>query len=125
MVVHGAGGLDEFSPSGLTFVAELTHGQVRCYELGPADFGLAETSADGLRGGAPARNAAMLLETLQGKPGASRVAALMTAAAGLLVVGRASSWREGSRLATSVLDGGQAMALLERLRTLAPLPASP
>jgi anthranilate phosphoribosyltransferase len=125
MVVHGAGGLDEFSPAGPTFVAELAAKQVRCYELRPADFGLEEASADGLRGGEPAQNAAMLLDTLRGAAGAGRIAALMTAAAGLVVVGAASSLREAARVAAEALDSGKALALLEQLRTLAPVPPKP
>lgn len=124
MVVHGAGGLDEFAPAGPTFVAELAAGQVRCYELDPSDFGLEEIAADGLKGGEPARNAAMLVEALQGKPGAGRVSALMTAAAGLQVVGLVSSLRDGARMAASALDSGKAMAVLEQLRALAPLPGA-
>ena len=98
LVVHGTGGLDEFAPAGPTFVAELgiLAGQVSSYQLCPADFGLAEASLADLKGGAPARNATMLLETLRGKPGASRVAALMTAAAGLRVVEEAELARSRS-----------------------------
>jgi anthranilate phosphoribosyltransferase len=123
MVVHGAGGLDEFAPAGPTYVAELTDGQVRCYELRPADFGLEEANPDGLRGGEPAHNAQMLLDVLRGKGGASRVAALMTAAAGLVAVGAAPDVREGARLAAAALDSGDAMSVVERLRKIAPLPA--
>lgn len=125
MVVHGAGNLDEFAPSGSTFVAELRDGQVTTFEVTPADFGLAPADATGLKGGEPALNAQMLLEALAGKGGASRVAALMTAAAGLLVVGQVPSLREGAAKASAALDGGQAMAVLERLRAIAPLPAKP
>jgi anthranilate phosphoribosyltransferase len=125
MVVHGAGGLDEFSPEGPTFVAELADRQVRCYELRPIDFGLQAASADGLKGGEPAQNAAMLLGSLRGAGGASRVAALMTAAAGMVVAGAAPDLLEGARLAAQALDSGKAMAVLERLRTLAPAPRQP
>jgi len=65
MVVHGAGGLDEFAPAGPTFVADLCDGKVRCYDISPADFGLAEASPDELKGGEPAKNAHMLLESLR------------------------------------------------------------
>ena len=125
LVVHGAGGLDEFAPAGPTTVAELADGKVRCYELRPADFGLEEASPEGLRGGEPAYNARMLLDTLQGKPGASRVAALMTAAAGLRVVGAGPDLREAARLAAAALDGGGALAVLKQLGSLAPAPAKP
>ena len=119
MVVHGAGGLDEFAPAGATIVAELAGGKVRSYEVKPADFGLPEAEPSGLRGGEPQVNAGLLLEALAGKPGASRVAALMTAAAGLVVTGKAPSLREAAVLAAAAVDGGKAMAVLDRLRALA------
>jgi anthranilate phosphoribosyltransferase len=123
MVVHGSGGLDEFAPTGPTLVAELDDGKVRTYEVTPTDFGLAEASLDGLKGGEPAQNATLLLQTLAGKPGASRVAALMTAAAGLVVTGGASDLREGTALAARALDDGKPLATLERLRAIAPAPS--
>jgi len=122
MVVHGSGGLDEFAPAGPTFVAELDQGRLRTFEVSPADFGLVEASADGLKGGEPAWNAQMLADTLNGKVGASRVAALMTAAAGLVVTGFAPNFRDGTTLAAAALDSGKAMAVLERMRLLAPIP---
>jgi anthranilate phosphoribosyltransferase len=125
MVVHGDGDLDEFAPAGATFVAELADGQVRGYEVRPADFGLAEANAEGLRGGEPAFNASKLLETLRGEGGASRVAALMTAAAGLVVTGLAKDLREGAARATQALDSGKAVSVLEALRRIAPLPDKP
>jgi anthranilate phosphoribosyltransferase len=120
MVVHGAGGLDEFAPAGATLVAELAGGQVKTYEVRPADFGLPEADPAGLKGGEPAHNAKLFLATLAGEAGASRTAALMTAAAGLVVVGRAGSLREGAATAAAVLDGGGALGVLERLRALCP-----
>lgn len=122
LVVHGSGGLDEFSPSGPTFVAELSDGKVRAYELSPVDFGLPESAIDGLKGGEPGLNADILLATLRGQTGAGRTAALMTASAGLVVTGAAPTWREGARVAGDALDSGKAMAVLERLRVLVPVP---
>lgn len=125
IVVHGAGGLDEFAPAGATFVAELADAKVRCYEVHPEDFGLEEAAPDGLKGGEPAQNAVMLLDALRGQGGAGRVSALMTAAAGLRVAGIAPDLRDGARLAAETLDSGKAMDLLERLRAAAPAPAKP
>jgi len=125
MVVHGSGGLDEFAPAGPTFVAELDEGNVRSYEVSPADFGLTEASADGLKGGEPALNASLLMATLRGEAGASRVAALMTASAGLVVTGGASNFRAGAALAADALDSGNALSMLERVRLIAPLPGTP
>jgi anthranilate phosphoribosyltransferase len=124
MVVHGSGGLDEFAPAGPTFVAELAGGAVRTYELAPADFGLPESDPAGLRGGAPADNARVALEVLGGGgPEAARNATLMTAAAALLVSGAAGDLRSAAATARGVLAGGGALAVLEKLRRLAPRPA--
>jgi anthranilate phosphoribosyltransferase len=124
MVVHGAGGLDEFAPAGTTFVAELTDGKVRGYELKPSDFGLDETDPAGLRGGAPADNARIALEVLGGAgPEAARNATLMTAAAALYVSGGARDLPAATATARSVLSGGGALAVLEKLRRISPRPA--
>jgi len=123
MVVHGQGGLDELAPAGPTEVAELTEaGEVKRYALRPSDFCLPEGDPAGLKGGEPADNARTLRATLEGTPGVVRHAALMTAAAGLYVVGAAADLRAGTAMATVALDSGKALEVLNRLRSLAPLP---
>ncbi|HXJ20403.1 MAG TPA: anthranilate phosphoribosyltransferase [Polyangia bacterium] len=124
MVVHGAGGLDEFAPAGATFVAELSGGKVRGYDLQPRDFGLDETDPAGLRGGVPADNARIALEVLGGGgPEAARNATLMTAAAALYVSGGARDLPGAAATARTVLAGGGALAVLEKLRRISPRPA--
>jgi anthranilate phosphoribosyltransferase len=49
----------------------------------------------------------------------------MTAAAGLVVTGKAASLREGAAMAADALDSGRALAILERLRVRSPLPNKP
>ena len=122
LIVHGAGGLDEFAPSGATFVAELADGEVRTYELRPTDFGLDESEPSGLRGGTPADNARIALQILDGGgPEAARNASLMTAAAALYVSGAAPDLRAATATARAALTGGAARAVLETLRRIAPL----
>jgi len=124
LVVHGAGGLDEFSPAGATFAAELRDGKVRAYELRPADFGLDESDPAGLAGGLPADNARIALEVLRGGgPQAARDAALMTAGAALMVAGAAPDLRAATARAREALAGGGALGVLETLRRIAPRPA--
>jgi anthranilate phosphoribosyltransferase len=125
MVVHGAGGLDEFAPAGATQVAELADGAVRSYLLRPADFGLKEVDPAGLAGGEPADNARLALDTLRGAPGAIRTSVVMTAAAALHVTGNAPELRAAAARAAEALDGGRALAVLERLQRLTPRPAKP
>ncbi len=120
MVVHGEGGLDEFAPSGPTFVAELRDGAIRTYEITPSDFGLPPTDPAGLRGGDPQTNARILTEALHAASGPVRNVALMTAAAALLVVGQVPDLAAGAVRAGAAIDDGRALALLDRLRTVAP-----
>ncbi len=126
IVVNGAGGLDEFSPAGATFVAELSDGAVRTYQIHPADFGLPESDPSGLRGGTPTDNARVALEILRGGgPEAARNASLMTAAAALYVSGVAADLRAATETARATLASGAALGVLETLRRIAPAPAAP
>jgi len=126
LVVHGAGGLDEFAPAGATFVAELTDGKVKTYEVRPDDFGLSDSDPAGLAGGTPADNARVALEVLAGKgPEAARSAVVMTAAAALYTSGAERDLKSAAGRAREVLAGGGAMGVLETLRRIAPRPTPP
>src|SRR6186997_2580981 len=50
-VVHGEDGLDEITLAGMTHVAEAIDGQVKTFEVRPADFGFEQGSLTHLRGG--------------------------------------------------------------------------
>lgn len=121
MVIHGAGGMDEITPAGPTHVAELNDGRIREYDIRPSDFGLEEHDPSGLKGGEPELNARILLDTLSAKgPAAVRTAAILAAAAGLFTAGAATDLRGAARLATSSLDDGRALRMLQRMRELTP-----
>jgi anthranilate phosphoribosyltransferase len=126
LVVHGSPGLDEFAPTGTTYLAELKDGAVRSYEVTPADFGLPPADPIGLLGGSPEFNALVINEVLYGVPQheAVRTVALMTAAAALYVVGEAADLRAGAQRASAALQSGAARAVLETLQELTPRPAS-
>jgi anthranilate phosphoribosyltransferase len=113
-VVHGAGGLDEVSPSGPTKVAQLAEGEVRTFELSPRDFGLPEVPIEALRGGDASRNAEIIRAVLRGDEGPARVAVLMNAAAALRVAGLATDPRNAVHRAAEAIDSGAAATTLER-----------
>jgi anthranilate phosphoribosyltransferase len=114
-VVHGSDGLDEVTSAGPTYVAALENGAVRSFEITPEDVGVARAMPDMLRGGDADQNARALLDVLKGKPGAFRDVALMNAAAGLVVAGRAKDIKQGFALATKSIDSGEAEGRLDRL----------
>ncbi len=113
-VVHGAGGLDEVSPSGPTAVAQLADGTVSTFEVSPDDFGLPEVPIEALRGGDARRNAEIIRSVLGGERGPARVAVLLNAAAALCVTEMASGPRVAAERAADAIDSGAAKQTLER-----------
>jgi anthranilate phosphoribosyltransferase len=114
-VVHGSDGLDEVTSAGPTYVAALENGTVRSFEIVPEDVGVARAMPDMLRGGDADQNARALLDVLKGRKNAFRDVALMNAAAGLIVAGRAKDLKQGFALAVKSIDSGEAEGRLDRL----------
>jgi len=115
MVVHGAGGLDELSTTGLSMVHEFHEGTLSERVVDPRKLGLAPAGIDELRGGDAARNADLALAVLGGEQGPRRDIVVLNAAAGLLVGGACDDLGDGLVLAGAVIDDGRARACLERL----------
>jgi anthranilate phosphoribosyltransferase len=114
-VVHGADGLDELSTTGYTKVSECRDGAVQTFYVHPADYGLAKTSLDALKGGEAARNAQLVRDVLDGVHGPPRNVVLLNAGAALFIAGRTESVRAGIARAAEAIDRGDARALLARL----------
>jgi anthranilate phosphoribosyltransferase len=114
-VVHGAGGIDELSPSGPNLVCEVVGGMVTRREIDPLDLGIARCDPAELRGGNAVENAARIREVFDGANGGRRSAILLNAAGAIAAGGHAADLREGLELARETLDSGAAAARLEEL----------
>jgi anthranilate phosphoribosyltransferase len=114
-VVHGAGGIDELSPSGPNFVCEVVDGSVRTRNIDPLEFGLERCDPSELRGGSPEQNAAAIRAVFAGENGGRRSAILLNAAGAIAAGGHAEDLREGLELARDAVDSGAAGARLEQL----------
>ncbi len=114
-VVHGAGGLDELSPTGPNLVCEVADGNVRRYELDPVELGIPRCDPAELSGGDPASNARALRGVLGGSDGGHRSAVLLNAAGGIAAAGHAADLREGLELAREAIDSGAANERLDQL----------
>jgi anthranilate phosphoribosyltransferase len=95
-ITHGEGGLDEITPTGTTWVAELKDGKVTTFEIQPEDAGVQRRTLDELKGGDAEYNAKALRAVLGGEKNAFRDASTMTAGAALLVAGKAKDLKEGT-----------------------------
>lgn len=114
-VVHGHDGMDELTTTGSTDVAEVKDGVVRCFEVTPADAGLAPAKLADLKGGDAAYNAAAIRAVLAGQPGPFRNIVLLNAAAALIVGGKAATLTQGVELAAAAIASGAAQRALDRL----------
>jgi anthranilate phosphoribosyltransferase len=129
MVVCGRAGpeawLDELSPLGDNTVAEFYQERGLASSVLPPDlFRSQSASLADLVGGDAAANAEVTRRLLRGEDrGPKRDALLLNAAAALVVAGKSRTLIEGSELAASVIDGGQATAKLDELVEASRAPA--
>src|SRR5437867_1491078 len=114
-VVHGADGIDEISTTGYTKISECRDGVVNTFYLHPSAVGLPKSTPAALRGGTAPDNARIILQVLDGQPGAPRDIVVLNAGAALFVAGVAKSIEEGMSVAARAIDGGDARRTLDRL----------
>lgn len=117
IVVHGEPGMDELSPLGTTHVAELSGEEISEFTVTPEDLGLERGDVDGLAGGEPAENAALIEKVLSGEDhGSARAATVLNAGAAIYVADGVETLKEGVAAAEKALDSGTALEKLEGLR---------
>ena len=115
MVVHAEDGMDEISISAPTRVAELKAGEVRCYTLTPADFGMQTASLDQLRVGSAEESLAMIRGVFADNPGPARDIVCLNAGAAIYVAGCADSLSAGIEAAQIAISSGKAAEVLQNL----------
>jgi anthranilate phosphoribosyltransferase len=118
LVVSSHDGLDEMSTSGRTRVVEVDGPDVRSYEIGPQDVGLAAASYGDVAGGTPEANAEVTRRIFAGEPGPSRDLAVLNGGAAIYVAGRADSLEDGVRAAEAAIDSGASARALDALVAL-------
>jgi anthranilate phosphoribosyltransferase len=115
LVVYGHDGLDELTTVGTSTVNELCAGEVRSYDVDPADFGLAPATRPDLAGGDASANAASARAVLDGTLGPQRDIVVLNAAAALVAADVAPGLAEGVAAAQAAIDDGRAMGVLDSL----------
>jgi anthranilate phosphoribosyltransferase len=108
-------GMDEFSISGPSSVAEVKGSQVTFSTVTPADFGLPVAPIETLAGGDARTNAAILHSIFAGEPGPRRDVVIVNASAVLVTANLAPDFLSGARLAQESIDSGKVTALLQAL----------
>jgi anthranilate phosphoribosyltransferase len=109
--------MDELSTLGENHIVRLTPGGPVQETLHTADLGFAPTSLADLAGGDAAHNADILEGILSCRiKGPKRDIAVLNAAAGFVITGKATTLAEGKHLAEELLDRGAAHAKLRALQ---------
>ena len=114
LTVFGREGLDEISISGQTLVGELKDGRVSEYEIHPEQFNLPVHDPKVLQVANIEESKAVLLATLDNKPGAARDIVALNAGASIYVSGQAATLADGVDQAFEMLASGAARAKLEQ-----------
>ncbi len=119
MVVHGSGGLDEFSLSGPTKATVLNgSGTPDTKQFRPEDFDLQTAELSDLAGGTPEENAGLIEAILNGKIGPQRDVVVLNAAAGIVIAGDTLDMAVAIEKAQQSIDGGAALKVLRELRKI-------
>jgi len=114
-VVSSSDGLDELSTSGINYVAQVEHGQVRLMEIEAGRHGLRAAQREALRGGDAEENAVITRAILAGERGPRRDVVLLNAGMALVASGAAEGVAEGLAMAAESIDTGRAEGVLESL----------
>lgn len=115
MVVHGAGGIDELSISGLNKTAYLKDGKIKEYNFYPEDAGLKQSSLNSILGDGPMENKEITLNIFKGKTGPKRDVILLNSAAAFMIADKVKDLKEGVNKAADLIDSGKALNKLQQL----------
>lgn len=115
MVVHAEDGMDEISISSKTSVAELKNGEVNCYSIFPADFGVEVADSSALKVDSVEQSLAMIQSVLANNAGPALDIVVMNAGAAIYVSGVAGSLEEGMQKARSAIAEAKASGVLANL----------
>ncbi len=115
-VVCGEGTFDEISICSPTRVSHLKDGQVQSYDMTPEDYGFQRASLESIRGGDAQKNAAIILDVLNGEKGPKRDIVLLNAGAAFVAAGLDPDLKKGIRRAEDSIDSGKAKEKLDALK---------
>src|SRR3954449_4361720 len=113
LLVSSEDGLDEMSTSAPTHVVEVNGGEIRRYEVAPADVGIEVPPPDAIRGGTPDQNAGVTRAILAGEHGPARDLALLNAGAAIYAGGGPDALPEGVEAPRAAVDSGAAGQTLD------------
>lgn len=117
MIVHGENGLDEISPSGVTYVAELRDSEVLEYRLCLKELNIEPIELDDIRVEGLEDAVSMFREALSGRFQPGKTALMLNAGASLYILDIVKTLVDGVSLAAEMIEGGRAIRKLDEFIT--------
>ncbi|MEI8349127.1 MAG: anthranilate phosphoribosyltransferase [Candidatus Omnitrophota bacterium] len=108
LVVYGKDFKDEISLSGETVVAFLHHKKIEKFKIFPADFGLRKICVEDIKVKNAEESARLVRAVLNGKKSPARDVVLAGASAGLYLLNKVKTFKEGVIAAAEIIDSGKA-----------------
>jgi anthranilate phosphoribosyltransferase len=117
-VVHGHGGLDELSVSGVNTVCDVRDGQITLTTINAADYGIRSSHISDIVGGDAAANMETMNSVFGGERGAVRDVVSFNAGCALFLSGTVASVEEGIDMAHHTIDAGTVAETLSNVVTV-------
>lgn len=109
LVVHAEDGLDEFTLSGKTFVAELKDDVISEYTVEPAQFGLSVAPLDSMVVASSAESLALIKSAFKGDAQVASDMLALNAGAAIYAADLVGNLQAGVHLAQDIMASGQAL----------------
>jgi len=115
MVVHSKDGMDEISVSAETAVAELINGEVKTYDISPAQFGIKMSDIKELAVDGAEQSLATIRAVLNNAEGAAKDIVILNSGAAIYAAGVVDSLENGVKKAQEVIASGAANEKFDQL----------
>ena len=115
-VIYGKDLRDEVSLSGETVAVLLNNQKIKNFSLKPSDFGLKKVNIKDIKVTSAQESAKLINEVLAAKAGPARDIVLANASCCFYILGKASTFKEGVRLAAGIIDSGSAQKKLSEFK---------
>ena len=116
-IVHSDDGMDEISPFAKTNVVELKDGKINEFIIDPKDLGITSGNKENLKGKNAEYNSEKIIDIYKGTSNEFSQSVALNAAAGLIVAGKESDFKNAFKKASEHLNSGKVFEYLTKLQS--------
>ena len=116
-IVHSDDGMDEISPFAKTNVVELKDGKINEFVIDPRDLGLNSGNKENLKGKNAEYNSEKIIEIYKGTSNEFSQSVALNTAAGLIVSGKESDFKNAYKKASEHLNSGKVFEHLTKIQS--------